>query len=244
MIATVATSKNIASTLKYNENERKGGEIVFSHGIDPSMPVDLQAQVLEAMHNQRFKIKAHTIVISHGREDSKRITPVEERKYLMDFLNELERRGSNLNSAAWVIARHGNTDNVHYHMVIMNTRFDGGRFNDKFLGKNATRAAAAVSMRYGLERAPKAAEAELLSESIRPIEQVKEEEPLNQSAKIITKNVYNRRAAIAAAKKRNREYEAIHEQAYKEQKGKERLQNSNISHFGGKESNTRKGFRR
>ena len=242
MIATVATSKNIASTLKYNENSLKGGEVVFSHGIDPAMPVELQARMLEAMHNQRFKIKAHTIVISHGDRDSRELTPAQEKKLLLEFLNELEKRGTDLNSAPWVIARHGNTDNIHYHMAIMNTTMDGKRFQDKFLGKNVTRAAAAISMKYGLEQAPRAARAEKAAAEKRP-QEPKQKPPLTEEAVQITKKVYNRRAAVAAAKKR-KEDETRKQQTQAKPDRQTKLPTRHFRNTGGEEPHQRTGFRR
>lgn len=240
MIAKAGKSTNIADTLKYNSNKKKGGEIMYSHGIDPNMSCEMQARVLEALHNQRYRVKAHTIVISHGDKDSKTLTPEQEKKYLLEFLNELEKRGTDLNSTAWIVTRHGNTDNIHYHLAIMNTRLDGGRFNDKFLGKNATRAAAAVSMRWGLELASRAATAEAQEAENRPHE--KPQEPLTSTTKEIAKNFYNRRAAIAAAKRRKEYEERL--QAEEKQRKSEKLQNRNISDIRREEVAPRKGFRR
>ncbi|MBQ8443272.1 MAG: hypothetical protein IJX29_07935, partial [Bacteroides sp.] len=62
MIADVGRSTNISSTLMYNRNDMKGGEVILSSGIDPALPATIQAAALEAMHNPRFRIKAHTIV--------------------------------------------------------------------------------------------------------------------------------------------------------------------------------------
>lgn len=241
MIATVGTSKNIASTLKYNENSLKGGEVVFSHGIDPNMPVDMQARLLEAMHNQRYQIKAHTIVISHGDRDSRELTPEQEKKFLLEFLNELEKRGTDLNSAPWVIARHGNTDNIHYHMAVMNTTMDGKRFQDKFLGKNATRAAAAVSMKYGLENAPRAAKAEKAAADRRPKKEHRK--PLTDDAVQTIKKVYNRRAAIEAARKRKQD-EANKKQTQAKPDRQTNLSPRHQRHTGGEEPTQRTGFRR
>lgn len=242
MIATVGTSKSIASTLKYNENSLKGGEVVFSHGIDPAMPVELQARMLEAMHNNRFKIKAHTIVISHGDRDSRELTPAQEKKLLLEFLNELEKRGTDLNSAPWVIARHGNTDNIHYHMAIMNTTMDGKRFQDKFLGKNATRAAAAVSMKYGLENAPRAAKAEKAAAAKRP-QEPKQKPPLAEETVQTIKKVYNRRAAISAAKKK-KEDETRKQQTQAKPDRQTKLPTRHFRNPGGEEPHQRTGFRR
>ncbi|MGL4907813.1 MAG: relaxase/mobilization nuclease domain-containing protein [Bacteroidales bacterium] len=207
MIATVSSSRSISSTLNYNENNMKGGEIIYSSGIDPSMNVDNQIRFLEAMSNPKFKVKAHTIVISHGDNDTKKITIQDEKKILKEFLLELEKRGVNLDAAPWVIARHNNTNNTHYHMAIMNTCYDGSKFNSAFLGKTATRAAAKVSLSLGLEAAPKAAN---------NIRRRKEKKPTNEKIKMdentestLHKVYINRQDAIEAARlrKEKEEYE-------------------------------------
>ena len=244
MIANVSNSRDIASTLIYDENKLKGGEVMFSHGIDPYMPVELQAKMLEALHNDRFKVKVHTIVISHGDHDSKVLNPEQEKKILLDFLNELEKRGTDLNSAPWVIARHGNTDNIHYHMAIMNTTMDGKRFNDKFLGKNATRAAAATSMKYGLESATRAVEAEQAAARRRPKGLEPEREPLlNKETLTKSERRYNRRAAIAAAKRR-KENEADQQQTYAKPNKQTGMQTRYQRDAGGEEETQRHGRRR
>lgn len=244
MIANVSSSKNIVSTLEYDENKLKGGEVILSSGIDPELPASIQAKALEAMHNPKFKVKAHTIVISHGDKDSKLLTPELEKKYLKAFLKELEAEGIDLDSSPWVIARHGNTDNVHYHMAIMNTCYDRSRFKSDFLGAKATRAAAAVSLYYGLEGAPRAVERLEKTQSKRG--KVKQKELLTEDAKGIAKHFYNRRAAIAAAKAKK---EALkHEEAVKEQTNKEQKQstlqtNRHQRDRAGDEDSTRKGWK-
>lgn len=227
MIAKVGTSTNIVSTLEYNENALKGGEVMFCNGIDPAMPVNLQARILEAMHNPKYKIKAHTIVISHGDNDSKSLTLEQEKKYLRAFIEGMIERGFDLNGTRWVIARHGNTDNVHYHMAIMTTKMDGSRFKDYYLGKNASRVAAEVSESFNLERAEWA------------IKNEKEYQKHNPRKK---KN-YNRKAAIEAARRR-KEDETEKNQTWKKSDRQTNLSNRHQRNAGGEEQTQRRGFRR
>ena len=240
MIADVGTSMSISATLMYNRNKEKGGEVILSSGIDPALPVAVQAAALEAVHNPKFRIKAHTIIISHGDSDSKILTPEQEMKCLKAFLKELEAEGINLDAAPWLVARHNNTDNIHYHMVIMNTCYDGSRFPSEFLGAKATRAAARASLSIGLECPAKAA---IRARKIKPPKKVKKQELLPKETKEITKKYFNRRAAIEAAKKR-KENETKKFQAEKEQKQPKNLQNSNFRHSRGEEISSGKGFKR
>ena len=240
MVADVGRSTNISATLMYNRNDVKGGEVVFSSGIDPSLPADIQARALEAMHNPRFRIKAHTIVISHGDHDSKILTPAQEKKCLKAFLKELEAEGINLDAAPWVIARHGNTDNIHYHMAIMNTCYDRSRFPSEYLGAKATRAAARASLSIGLECPPKAA---IRARTTKAPKEVKTQELLPKETKETTKKYYNRRAAIEAARKR-KENEAKKLQAEKKQGKSESLPNRHKRDTRGENDTPRKGFKR
>lgn len=240
MIADVGRSTSISATLMYNRNDLKGGEVVFSSGIDPSLPADIQARALEAMHNPRFRIKAHTIVISHGDHDSKILTPAQEKKCLKAFLKELEAEGINLDAAPWVIARHGNTDNIHYHMAIMNTCYDRSRFPSEYLGAKATRAAARASLSIGLECPPKAA---IRARKTKAPKEVKPQELLPKETKETTKKYYNRRAAIDAARKR-KEDEAKKLEAEKKQGKSESLQNRHKRDTRGENNTPRKGFKR
>lgn len=242
MIAKAGTSTNIIATLEYNENARKGGEVVFSHGIDPAMPVNLQARILEELHNTRYKVKAHTIVISHGDHDSKRLTKKDEERYLRAFLKGLESRGFDLDGCRWVIARHGNTNNIHYHMAIMTTKIDGSRFKDYYLGKNAARVAAEVSAHFELEKAEWAAKKESKHQTHNPKPKKKAEPLLDDVTKGKVKKYYNRKAAIAAAKERKNESEK--NQTRKKSDRQTKLPTRHFSNRGGEEPHQRTGFRR
>ena len=236
MIADVGRSTNIASTLMYNRNDLKGGEVVLSSGIDPTLPAAIQATALEAMHNPKFRIKAHTIVISHGNRDSKILTPEQELKCLKAFLKELEAEGVNLDAAPWVIARHGNTDNIHYHMAIMNTCYDRSRFRAEFLGAKATRAASRASLSIGLECPTKGAIRAQETKAPKVVEPKKAVLP--EETKEKSKKFYNRKAAI------KRKNEAKEQQAQKKQNQSKVLPNRNIGDTGREDDNPRKSFKR
>ena len=242
MIADVGRSTNIASTLMYNRNDLKGGEVVLSSGIDPALPAAIQATALEAMHNPKFKIKAHTIVISHGNRDSKILTPEQELKCLKAFLKELEAEGVNLDAAPWVIARHGNTDNIHYHMAIMNTCYDRSRFKAEFLGAKATRAASRASLAIGLECPPKGAKRAQETKAPKEVKP-KKAAVLPKEIKEKSKKFYDRRAAIEAARKRKQD-ETQKQQTQAKQNQSKVVQNRNIGDTGREDDNPRKSFKR
>lgn len=190
MIAKVGSSRSIADTLDYNCNAEKDGRILLSSGIDPYLPPEILAHALEKIHNPNYRVKMHTIILSHSPEDSKKLTLDDEVKCAKAFLKELENEGVDLDSSPWVLFRHDNTNCTHYHIAIMNTCYDGSRFNDKFLGVKAGRAAARASMAIGLQAAPRAVE-----KAEKDKNKVKRVEPR-------TKKFFDRKAAIEEAKKR------------------------------------------
>ena len=241
MIADVGRSTNISATLMYNRNDMKGGEVILSSGIDPALPATIQAAALEAMHNPKFRIKAHTIVISHGNHDSKILTPEQELKCLKAFLKELEAEGVNLDAAPWVIARHGNTDNIHYHMAIMNTCYDRSRFRSEFLGAKATRAASRASLSIGLECPTKGA---IRAQETKAPGVVKPKKAvLPKETKEKSKKFYNRKASIEAAR-RKKENETQKQQAKAKQNQPKVLPNRNLGDTGRENDNPRKSFKR
>lgn len=220
MIAKVNSSKSISATLDYDCNAEKDGRILLSSGIDPSLPAGETAHLLELCHNPKFKVQALTIVLSHSREDSKKLTLDDEVRCLKAFMKDLqEHEGVNLDAAPWVAFRHDNTDCTHTHIAIMATCYDGSRFKDSFLGAKACRAAARVSMAIGLDAAPKAAARVEATK-----DQVKQVEPtplVDQETQKKTKKWFNRKAAIAAAKQRH-EQERIEQERIERQKQEER----------------------
>lgn len=162
MMATVSTSTDIAQTLCYGQNPVKGGSIILCNLTDESATPEQQAKDWEALSNN-YKTKLHHIVISFSDDDTIKIRgmpPAErarfERGIIIDFMDELQRRGNNVYDCPFIIAHHGNTDNEHFHIAILNTTKDGKHFEDSYTKKNACRAAACVSMKYGLEAPPKA----------------------------------------------------------------------------------------
>lgn len=244
MIAKVGTSTDIASTLEYNENALKGGEVVFSNGIDPNMPVSLQARLLESYHNPKYKVKAHTIIISHGDNDSKKLTPKQEKEYLRAFVDGMIERGFDLDNSRWVIARHGNTDNIHYHMAVMTTKEDGTRFKDYYLGKNASRVAAEVSKKFELEHAEWSVTNETTHRKHHPRPPKKKRIlPISGEARDINKKFINRKAAIEEARRKKQD----ESQKTQTRQKPDRQTNLSARHqrdTGGETTAQRKSFRR
>ena len=163
MIANVSTSSDIAFTLAYGQNPEKGGGIILCNYTDERAGADQQARDWEALSNS-YRNKCYTIVVSFGNRDTEKIRQMPfvertayERNLLMAFLNELSERGNNVYDCPFVVAHHGNTDNEHFHIAILNTTVAGKHFRDSFIKKNACRAAAKVSMDFGLEVPEKAA---------------------------------------------------------------------------------------
>lgn len=163
MIANVSTSSDITFTLAYGQNPEKGGGIILCNYTDERAGAEQQARDWEALSNP-YRNKCYTIVVSFGNKDTEKIRQmpfaeraVFERKLLMAFLNELSDRGNNVYDCPFVVAHHGNTDNEHFHIAILNTTVSGKHFRDSFIKKNACRAAAKVSMDFGLEVPEKAA---------------------------------------------------------------------------------------
>lgn len=163
MIANVSTSSDITFTLAYGQNPEKGGGIILCNYTDERAGAEQQARDWEALSNP-YRNKCYTIVVSFGNKDTEKIRQMPfaeraifERKLLMAFLNELSERGNNIYDCPFVVAHHGNTDNEHFHIAILHTTVYGKHFRDSFIKKNACRAAAKVSMDFGLEVPEKAA---------------------------------------------------------------------------------------
>lgn len=162
MMATVSTSTDIAHTLCYGQNPVKGGSLILCNLTDETATPEQQAKDWEALSNN-YKTKLHHIVISFSDADTVKIRgmpPAERARFecaiVIDFMDELQRRGNNVYDCPFVIAHHGNTNNEHFHIAILNTTKDGTHFKDSHTKKNACRAAACISMKYGMEAPPKA----------------------------------------------------------------------------------------
>jgi len=138
---------------------------LFGNFTDLSASPEEQAQDWTATTND-YKTQSYTIIISFTPAETALLRSMPDngrdkvRTIIRDFLDELAERGNDTSECPFIVARHDNTDNEHYHIVIRTTDINGKRFSDKFINKNANRAAACIAMKYGLEAPPKAAERE------------------------------------------------------------------------------------
>ena len=99
----------------------------------------------------KFKVKAYSVVISHSDEDNERLKDPKFRELLLhEFVNECKNRGIDLDNIPYIIPEHTNTDNDHYHMLMLINHFDGTRIDTQYLGKRMALAAVDVSKKYGL----------------------------------------------------------------------------------------------
>ena len=162
MIAKVNTTSHITRSVMYGQNEQKGGEVLLYNFVDMAATPDEQAADLNAMSNP-YRVKAYNIILSFDNKDTEILRQMVElkrfafeRDVIRAFIEEMVRRGTNLMDCPFVVARHGNTDNEHFHMTVLTTTIDGHRIHDSFIKKNAIRSAACISERYGLRAAPMA----------------------------------------------------------------------------------------
>lgn len=163
MIANVQPSNDIAHSLGYGQNPEKGGEIFLCNLTDETASVQEQIRDWEAMSNP-YRNKCYNIVISFSDKDTGKIRQIKdvnkrvafERMIIKSFLDELSARGNNVYDCPFVVAHHGNTDNEHFHITILNTTKYGKHFRDSFFKKNSCRSAAKISEKFGLEAAEKA----------------------------------------------------------------------------------------
>lgn len=163
MIAKVRATSRITRAVMYGQDERKGGEVLLFRHIDMTATPEEQAADLIAMSKPSFKVKAYNFILSFDDEDTEKLRQMDAesrfkflREVIKAFIAEMEKRGTNITDCPFVVARHGNTDNEHFHMTVLTTTVDGKHINDSFIKKNAIRAAAKVSEDYGLKAAPKA----------------------------------------------------------------------------------------
>ena len=165
MNARVGKSSDISHSLGYAQNHEKDGSILFANFTDLSASPEEQAQDWIATAND-YRTQCYTIIISFTPEETAMLRSMSDngrdkvRTIIRDFLDELGQRGNDVSECLYIVVRHDNTDNEHYHIVIRTTDINGKRFCDKFINKNANRAAACIAMKYGLETARKAAEHE------------------------------------------------------------------------------------
>ena len=165
MNARVGKSSDISHCMGYAQNHEKDGGILFANYTDLSASPEEQAQDWIVTAND-YRTQCYSIIISFTPEETAMLRSMPDnardkvRTIIKDFLDELSQRGNDVSECPYIVARHDNTDNEHYHIVIRTTDINGKRLCDKFINKNANRAAACIAMKYGLETARKAAERE------------------------------------------------------------------------------------
>ena len=162
MIAKVNATSHITRAVLYGQDESKGGEILLYKDVDMTATPEEQARDLVKMSGP-YKVKAYNIILSLDDKDTEKFRQksVAERfriecELIRSFISEMEKRGTNITDCPFVVARHGNTDNEHFHMTVLTTTVDGHHIHDSFIKKNAARAAAKVSEMYELNAAPRA----------------------------------------------------------------------------------------
>ena len=168
MIAKVNTTSRITRSVLYGQDERKGGQVLLYNCIDMTATPEEQAEDLNVMSKPSFKVKAYNFILSFDDEDTEILRQKEERerfnferKVIRAFIEEMVKRGTNITDCPFVVARHGNTDNEHFHMTVLTTTINGDHIRDSYIKKNAIRAAACISDRFGLKAAPMALRNEL-----------------------------------------------------------------------------------
>ena len=210
MNARVGKSSDISHSLGYAQNRDKDGGILLANFTDIAASPEEQARDWMATAND-YKNQCYTIVISFTPNETAILRSMPDngrdkiRTIIQDFLDELSERGNEVSECPYIVARHDNTDNEHYHIVIRTTDINGKRFSDKFINKNANRAAACIAMKYGLEAPPKAVERETAhqeAEGQRRKEKAKRQHKPSASQSEIEEKMRRKRAVEEAAKRR------------------------------------------
>ena len=222
MNARVGKSSDISHSLGYAQNHEKDGGILFANFTNLSASPDEQAQDWIATANN-YRTQCYTVIISFTPEETAMLRSMPDngrdkvRTIIRDFLDELGQRGNDVSECPYIVARHDNTDNEHYHIVIRTTDVNGKRFCDKFINKNANRAAACIAMKYGLETARKAAEREKAHQEAegkrRKERTARQHKPSISQAQIDEK--LRRKRAIEDARKRKAKLKYLIEKAAK-----------------------------
>lgn len=158
---------NLARSLAYGQDRGKGGECFFYQALDPTLTPQQQAEDWAVMSNG-YKFDACHLIISFSPRDTEKIRKIAEtaeriryeRQILSAFFRELATRGNDISKTAYAVFHHGNTRCEHFHAYVLMTDLEGKRWDNSFLKKNASRAAAKVSMDFGLEGSPKAMQRE------------------------------------------------------------------------------------
>ncbi len=223
MNARVGRSSDIAHSLNYAQNREKDGRILLANFTGLSATPKEQARDWMATANN-YKTQCYTIVISFTPDETLMLRSMPDngrdkvRTIIRDFLDELADRGNNVEECPYIVARHDNTDNEHYHMVIRTTDINGKRFRDKYIKKNANRAAACIAMKYGLEAPPKAVEHEKAHQEAegqrRKEKAQRQHKPSTTQAEI--DNKMRRKRAVEEAAKRKAKLKYVIEKVAKE----------------------------
>ena len=222
MNARVGKSSDISHSLGYAQNREKDGGILFANFTDLSATPEEQMQDWMATAND-YKTQCYTIIISFTPEETAMLRSMSDngrdkvRTIISDFLEELGHRGNDVSECLYIVARHDNTDNEHYHIVIRTTDVNGKRFCDKFINKNANRAAACIAMKYALDVATKAAEREKANQEAegkrRKERTARQHKPSTSQAQIDEK--LRRKRAVEDARKRKAKLKYLIEKAAK-----------------------------
>ena len=154
MFANVAPTRSLKSSLYYDRALRspeKGGKVIMANGVGLNMSPTAQLAMMEAYVNPKFKVKAYSVVISHSDEDNERLKDPKFRELLLhEFVNACKDRDIDMDEIPYIIPEHTNTDNIHYHMLMLVNNFAGKRINTQYLGKRMAKAAVDVSKKYEL----------------------------------------------------------------------------------------------
>lgn len=156
MIAKVTQTRSITASLLYDRavghEEEKGGEVVRTNCVPDYASPNVQRAMLEHYSSEKYAVKGFNIILSHSSEDSRRVraNPHLEKMFIHDFLEACRNNGVEIDSAPWVMTRHTNTDCLHYHMLLLSTRFDGKRLNAGYIGRKVSRAAMEASKKNSL----------------------------------------------------------------------------------------------
>ena len=220
MNAVVGKSSDVSHSLSYAQNHGKDGTILLANFTDLSAALAEQAADWIATANN-YRTQCYTIIVSFTPEETSLLRSMPDngrdkvRTIIGDFLDELSARGNDVSEFPYIAARHDNTDNEHYHIVIRTTDINGKRFRDNFINKNANRAAACIAMKYGLEAPKKAAEREKAhqeAKSRRKKEQTRRQHKPSDSQSQIDERM-RRKRAVEEAKKRKARLKYIIEKA-------------------------------
>jgi hypothetical protein len=220
MNAVVGKSSDIAHSLSYAQNHGKDGSILLANFTDLSAALAEQAADWIATANN-YRTQCYTIIVSFTSEETALLRSMPDngrdkvRTIIGDFLDELSGRGNDVSKCPYIVARHNNTDNEHYHIIIRTTDINGKRFRDNFINKNANRAAACIAMKYGLETPKKSAEREMAHQEAesrrREARTHRQHKPSDSQSQIDER--MRRKRAVEEAKKRKARLKYIIEKA-------------------------------